>query len=346
MATIVNRGPYQFQATIRRKGFPTQTKTLESRKDAETWATIIESEMVRGTFVPRAEAERTTLAAALERYRDEVTTTKKGRAQEERRIDAWLLDPLAKRSLASLTSTDFAKFRDDRIKTASASTVIKDLALISHLFTIAIKEWRLPLQNPIQNIRKPKLPPGRNRRLLAEEEIYLLRACRESKAPALETVVRLALETAMRRGEILKMQWQHVDLNKQTAFLPDTKNGDSRTVPLSSRAVHALRKWPRSFDARVFPQYSHTDSFKKAWGHALIGAKKIYIGDCNKQGVVPDPMFLADLRFHDLRHEATSRLAEKLPNVLELAAVTGHKDLRMLKRYYHPKAEDLARKLG
>ena len=346
MATIANRGPYQFQATIRRKGYPTQSKTFESRREAEAWATIIESEMVRGTFIPRAEAERTTLGAALERYRNEITPTKKGHAQEERRIKAWLLDPLAKRSLASLTSTDFAKFRDDRLKTTSASTVIKDLALISHLFTIAIKEWQLPLQNPIPNIRKPKLPRGRNRRLTPEEEVYLLSACRESKAPALETIVRLAIETAMRRGEILGMQWRYVDLSKQTVFLEDTKNGDSRTVPLSSRAVQALREWPRSFDGRVFPQYSHVDSFKKPWKHALAAAKKTYQQDCIDLGITPDSTFLVDLRFHDLRHEATSRLAEKLPNVLELAAVTGHKDLRMLKRYYHPKAEELAKKLG
>ena len=346
MATIINRGAYQFQATIRRKGYPTQSKTFETRRDAESWATVVESEMVRGTFIPRGEAERTTLGAALERYRSEITPDKKGHSQEERRIKAWLSDPLAKRSLASLTSTDFATFRDERKKTASPSTVIKDLALISHLYTIAIKEWRFPLQNPIQNIRKPKLPGGRNRRLTPEEEIYLLRACRESKAPALETIVRLAIETAMRRGEILGMQWRHVDLSKQTVFLEDTKNGDSRSVLLSSRAVQVLRAWPRSFDGRVFPQYSHVDSFKKGWGHALASAKKTYQQDCLAQGVLPDSTFLVDLRFHDLRHEATSRLAEKLPNVLELAAVTGHKDLRMLKRYYHPKAEDLAKKLG
>ena len=92
MATIANRGPYQFQATIRRKGYPTQSKTFESRREAEAWATIIESEMVRGTFIPRAEAERTTRGAALERYGNEITPTKKGHAQEERRIKVWLLD--------------------------------------------------------------------------------------------------------------------------------------------------------------------------------------------------------------------------------------------------------------
>lgn len=141
MASIINRGSYQFQAIVRRKGHPTQTKAFESKKEAEAWATVIESEMVRGVFISRTKAERTTLAAALERYLIEVTPSKKGHAQEERRIKAWLEHPLARRSLASLTSTDFAKYRDERLKSVSTSTVTKELALISNLFTIAIKEW-------------------------------------------------------------------------------------------------------------------------------------------------------------------------------------------------------------
>ena len=346
MATITNRGQYQFQAKIRRKGYPIQIKTFTAKREAEAWARSIESEMDQGVFIPRAEAERTTLGAALERYLNEVTPLKKGCEQEERRIRAWLKHPLAKRSLASLTSTDFAKYRDDRLKSVSAASATRELALISHLFTIAIKEWQLPLQNIIQNIRKPKQEKGRERRLSPEEEAYLLQACQQSKASAIETIVRLAIETAMRRGEILGLRWQHIDLKKQTIFLPDTKNGDSRTVPLSSRAVGALHAWPRSLDGRVFPQYHHQDSLKKAWGNAIKAAKNAYFAACTEHKTHPDPSFLCDLRFHDLRHEATSRIAEKLPNVLELAAVTGHKNLQMLKRYYHPKAEELARKLG
>jgi integrase len=130
----------------------------------------------------------------------------------------------------------------------------------------------------------------------------------------------------MRRGELLSLTWDNIDFRRRTAYLPETKNGEARTVPLSSRAIAVLTALPRSMDGRVFPITAN--ALKIAFERAVRRAG------------------IEDLHFHDLRHEATSRLAEKLPNVIELAAVTGHKDLRMLKRYYHPRAEDLARKLG
>ena len=130
----------------------------------------------------------------------------------------------------------------------------------------------------------------------------------------------------MRQGELLALRWERVDLEARTAYLEDTKNGEARTVPLSSRAVAVLEALPRSANGRVFPITAQ--AVKLSWGRA-----------CKRAGI-------KGLHFHDLRHEATSRLAEKLPNLIELAAVTGHKDLRMLKRYYHPRAADLARKLG
>ncbi len=130
----------------------------------------------------------------------------------------------------------------------------------------------------------------------------------------------------MRRGELLALRWENVDTKKRTAYLPMTKNGDARTVPLSSRAVSVLETLPRSIEGHVFP------ISENALKLAFVRAVKV--------------AGIKDLHFHDLRHKATSRLAEKLSNVLELSAVTGHKDLRMLKRYYHPRAADLARKLG
>jgi integrase len=136
----------------------------------------------------------------------------------------------------------------------------------------------------------------------------------------------LAIETAMRRGELLALTWENIHLDRRIAFLPDTKNGDSRTVPLSTTAINLLRQLPRSVVGPVFPITAN--ALKLCFRRACIRAG------------------IEDLHFHDLRHEATSRLAEKLTNILELSAVTGHKDLRMLKRYYHPRAEELALKLG
>jgi len=148
----------------------------------------------------------------------------------------------------------------------------------------------------------------------------------------------------MRQGELLSLMWGNVDLETATAHLPMTKNGEARTVPLSARAVAILRELPRSIDGSVFP--TTQNALKIAWQRALIRARKDYEKDCKTTGKELDPSFLRDLRFHDLRHEATSRIAEKLSNILELASVTGHKDLQMLKRYYHPRAKDLAKKLG
>jgi integrase len=137
----------------------------------------------------------------------------------------------------------------------------------------------------------------------------------------------LAIETAMRLGELLALEWKHVDLERRVAFLPHTKNGHSRSVPLSPIAVELLASWPRSLTGRVFPQWSRPDSVETVWRRAVQRAG------------------LEDLHFHDLRHEATSRLFERGLNVMEVAAITGHKTLQMLRRYTHLRAENLAERL-
>jgi len=302
--------------------------------------------MVRGAFISHAAAEKITFGQVLEKYSKEVTSKKRGEVSENRRIKVLLKHPLALRPLTSLSTKDFCSYRDERAKTVSSSTIQKELALMSHLFNVARKEWELPIQNLINDVTKPKLPEGRSRLLLPQEEVHILKACDESKAEAIKSIVGLAIETAMRRSELLTMQWQHVDLERRTVFLPKTKNGKSRTVPLSSRALAILQSRPRGIDGRVFPQYSNVDSFQHPWSQVMKRAKAAYLEDCNINGIVPSPTFLENLRFHDLRHEATTRPAEKLPNILELAAVTGHKTIQMLSRYYHPRPEDIALKLG
>jgi integrase len=160
-----------------------------------------------------------------------------------------------------------------------------------------------------------------------DEETRLLTACREARNPFLLPIVHLALETAMRQDELVSLRWEHIDLNRQIAHLPDTKNGEARTVPLSSAAIRVLRSLPRSLHGQVFPGLT-TEAVKRAYIRAVRRAE------------------IEDLRFHDLRHEATTRLFEKGLNIMEVASITGHKDLRMLRRHTHLKAEDLARKLG
>lgn len=331
MASIRKRGEFQWFAEVRRQGHPAQRKTCNTRAEAEAWARSIESEMDRGVFVSRAEAESTTLHEALERYEREVSKKKKGHVQEKYRIASWQAHALAKRFLASLRGSDFAKYRDERLKSgAAASTVRLDLALVSHLFTIAVKEWGIQVENPVKNMRLPRANNARERRLEGGEEGALLAAIDAAPAGSrsnrwLKPIVILAVETAMRQGEILALRWENIDLVRCVAHLPDTKNGSARDIPLSSRAVAALKGLARSIDGQVFPT---TDSaLKQSWSRAVKRAE------------------IEGLHFHDLRHEATSRLAEKLA-LHELMKVTGHKDMRMLARYYHPRAEDLAKKLG
>jgi integrase len=329
MASFRKRGELQWQARIARKGFPPQVKTFNSKAEAEAWAATVESAMARGIFINSAESERTTLREAFERYGREITVQKKSAAQENSRIKIILAHPLALRSLSSLRSSDVASYRDLRLKTVGAQTVVHDLNLISNLFNIARKEWGMEnLSNPVELVKKPKLPNGRNRRLVGDEETRLLRAAGASKSAALKPLILVALETAMRLGEMLSLTWGNINLEKGVASLTDTKNGESRQVPLSSTAIEILAGLPRNTESdRVFWAWTAIDSVKGLWRRV-----------CDKSGV-------DDFHFHDLRHEATSRLFERGFNPMEVASITGHKTLQMLKRYTHLRAEDLARRM-
>jgi integrase len=197
------------------------------------------------------------------------------------------------------------------------------------------KEWGLAVSNPIRQIRMPKPGKPRQRRLEAGEEEALLQACRESGAHYLQTFVILAVETGMRFGELAAVAWENLNLEKRTIYLPDTKNGSPRTVPLSTRAINAIRSQPRSIDGRLFS--AKPGSIRSAFLIALTKA----------QGAQPNSKnFLRELRFHDLRHEAVTRLFEKGLNPIEVGMVSGHKTLSMLQKYTHLRAADLVTKLA
>ena len=190
--------------------------------------------------------------------------------------------------------------------------------------------------NAVSQIRKPKLPKGRDRRLLPGEMDRIISA---SESPVLSDIIRFALETGMRRSEIAGMTWDLVDLKKRTTTLPETKNGEKRIVLLSMEAIRILSNLPRRIDGKVWGM--EPDSITHAFIRALTRARAIYEKDREEKGEKPDDSFLADLTFHDLRHEATSRFFEKGLNPMQVAAITGHKTLQMLKRYTHLKAQDL-----
>ncbi len=331
MATFVQRpgpgGKRVWQGLVRRKGYPQQTQTFDTKGEAQAWASILESEMARGVFVSRVEAENTTLREALARYQREIVPGKKNAAREGRRVKGLQTRALARRSMASIQSQDIATFVQERqAEGAGPNTVRLDLAVLSHLFNVARAEWGMAsLTNPVESVRKPKLPQGRERRLVDDEHPRLLAAAR-TYGGEIGPLITWAIETAMRRGEIAAMRWEHLDRKARVLLLPETKNGTPRRVPLSTAALAVLDGLPRRIDGRV-------------WGMRPDSISQAFERVCEAAGI-------EGLTFHDLRHEATSRLFEKGLNPMQVAAITGHKTLQMLKRYTHLKAEDLVTMLG
>jgi integrase len=322
MASILQRGPYQWQATVRKSGFPTQCKTFEYKRDAEDWSKTIESEMRRGVFIDRSEAERTTLRELLERYRDEVTPTKLGKGPELSRLKRLIAHPIALLRLAALRSADFSSYRDERLDAkASDKAVREELLLFSAILNTARKDWSIPVENWTTHVRKPAPGRHRERRLSEAEESVLIEACRKSRSVGLECTVILAIETGMRRGEIAGLSWEQVDLSAHVVRLTRTKNGDDRIVPLSVKAEHAFRALPRNISGKVF-SFSDSNGLGAAFSRA-----------CMRAGI-------EGLHFHDLRHEAASRFAPTMP-VTSLAKLMGWRSLQMAMRYYNPSERDL-----
>lgn len=328
MASIIRRGERQWQVRVRRKAIRAGA-TFETKARAITWARQVEAEIDAGRFpLGRIEAERTTLHEALDRYLAEIVPRKKGIRQNTGIIRAWQRSPLARKSLSAIRSMEIAAWRDVQLKQFGPQTVLHHLNVLSHLYRVAANDWGLEtLANPVARIKKPSMPRGRERRLGNGEESILLEVCDHSESTWLGSLVRLALTTAMRQGELVGLTWSQVRLAERTILLTDTKNGESRTVPLSTTAIQVLRSIPKT-GSNVFPFRTG-----RAISHAFAKA-------CKSAGLV-------DLRFHDLRHEATSRLFEctDLRDV-EIASITGHKTMEMLKRYSHLRAAQLADRLG
>ncbi|MHB8346699.1 MAG: tyrosine-type recombinase/integrase [Acidiferrobacterales bacterium] len=327
MATITRRGKNQWRARVRR-GATTTSRTFSTRDRAEAWARQVEEEIAGGEFAARGEAEATTLGAALDRYEQEIIPNKAPatRPAERRRVHALRRRSIAHLPLSRIGGKDVAEFiRERQAEGVGANTIRLDLATISHLYTVARTAWGMPhLTNPVPlaQTAKPRLPGGRERRLQDGEEDKLLAAAGAGLRPA----IRFALATAMRRGEIAGLRWEHVNLKQRSAHLPKTKNGTARTVPLSLEAVAILQSLPRRLDGRVFNLGSESitsDMFMACRAAGITG-----------------------LTFHDLRHEAISRLFENTDlDAMEIARISGHRTLSMLSRYTHLRAHRLAERM-
>ena len=329
------KGRKVWQVRIKKKGYEELARTFDLKTAAERWAKQVEAEMDRGVFVSRVEAEGTTLAEALDRYERDVSSKKKSAGRERSTISVWRASPLGERFLASIRGKDIADaVRGMEAQGLAPNSIRIRLALLSHLFNVARTAWGMEsLGNPVDLVKgqRPKLPGGRTRRLVGDEQARLMATAQayDSTPHAggnVGPIITWAIETAMRRGEIAAMCWEHLDRRARVLLIPETKTGTPRRVPLSTAALAVLDGLPRRIDGRV-------------WGMRPDSISQAFERVCKVAGI-------DGLTFHDLRHEATSRLFEKGLNPRQVAAITGHKTLQMLKRYTHLRAEDLVGMLG
>ena len=331
MATFRKRKD-RWQVRIQRTGLSTPiARTFELRKDAEVWAREVERQLDLGTFQHHQSNSFSTLGELLAKYQAEITPQKRGATAESSRIKRLLKDKkFANIAVNKSLSVGLAKWRDLRLKTVSGSTINRELNIISHAINLARKEWgmlnKLPY-NPVELIQRPKNNKARDRRLEIGEYEVLLKAAQDGHNCYLHDVIVLAVETGMRQGEIVGIKPPHINTKDKTLTIPETKNGEVRVIPLSTRAFAILSNpaFLRVLDGVT------VRAVQQSYEHCLMRARK------------RAPKLFKDLRFHDLRHEAISRLFEKGLNQFQVAAISGHKTLQMLKRYTHIRAADLVR---
>ncbi len=306
-----------------------KSKRLDTKAQAKSWAAQMEVEL--GKMAEGVSATHS-FADVFERYANEVSETKKGAQWEIVRLNMFSRFSIAAVKLVDLRREHFERYIVERLAAVKSSSVNRELNLMSHCLTQA-RRWRLMSHNPMDDLKRPKDPAHRDRRISDREiEMVLLALNYAEDAPVVQQQQKvavaflLAIESGMRAGEICSLVARHVDLAAQTVFLPDTKNGRPRSVPLSKEAVRLLQRvQPWSDDGSVFGLASGALStlFKRGVGKTDI----------------------KDLTFHDTRHEAITRLAQKL-DVLDLARVVGHRDIKQLLTYYNKSAAELAAQLG
>lgn len=355
MASLTKTASGRWRAVVRRRGWPSSTKTFRLKRDARMWARHVEDQIDRSVLPLRVTP--LPFPDALARYLETVTPRKSRNTQAKEKGRArTLLGFFRGYSLTAITPELVARYRDLRLVTKrrhprfvatteniplAPATVRLELAMLSHIFIVAIREWRVGLvQNPVSLVQRPSPSRCRTRRLGVEEERRLFAVARRYCNPMVERIIRIALETGMRQTEILHLRMEDVDLQHRVVHLVATKNGDARTVPLSRLAARVLK-------------VALADKARPA------GNPFLFYGDATIQGTttravysfrtawhaVRDAADLHDFRFHDLRHEAISRMVEGGLGDQEVAAISGHRSMQMLRRYTHLRAEDLVQKL-
>ena len=298
-----------YRVQIRRRGFPPVTASFERKTDADKWAGETEADMRRRRYFPQHEAERHTLGDLVDRQLESVKRDRPDDYDRQRVMLDWWKEKLGDYTLATMTPELLGRYRD-RLQTDekySNATVNRYLSVLSKTFSNAIKEWHLLQDNPLRHVSKRTEPRGIVRYLSDDERAALLDACRKSEYHPLYLIVLFALTTGMRRGELLGLRWQDIDLERRVAVLHNTKNGDRRSVPIVPEVAGLLRehgKVRRLDKDLVFASEGRDPVWPdKYWYRALKAAK------------------IKNFRFHDLRHTAASYLAMSGATVPELAAV-------------------------
>jgi integrase len=274
------------------------------------------------------------VADLLKRYLDEVTPTKRGRVDEAIRVRNFLKQPFASVTLNDVTASMFSAYKDKRLNEVKPSTVRRELAILRSIINYGIREWGVSItENPISKIAIPSDGKSRTRRVDPEELDLLLSLSETRRAPFLFFGITIALETGMRRGELLSVLWSDLDLSRSLLRIRTTKNGHERVIPLSMKATKAfeeLKALSAEESGQILPL--SPNAFRLAWQRLKQEAS----------GQLPT---ITSLRFHDFRHEAISRFFEKGLTVPEVALISGHRDVRMLFRYTHLKPESVLSKL-
>jgi len=305
----------KYQVLVRMHGIST-SKTFTKKSHAQQWAKSTEVAIESGQY--KTDLDLTVRCALMTYMKDRLSHDKGSHSHVRNAING-----LGQYKVDNLTSSQLVIYRNTRLTTHSPQTVKHELSMVLR----ALKWSRDELGYAdivIPTIKMPSLPRGRDRRITLEEEADLVHALRFT--PNVKNIMSLAIETGMRRSELINMRWADINLKMRTLHIPKTKTDIPRTIPLTVKAVHVFDSLQRNINGEVFSMSAGTVSqaFKRACNRAEID----------------------NLRFHDLRHEAVTRFFEMGLNVMEVASISGHRDLRMLQRYTHLRAEDLVRKLG
>lgn len=340
MASIrkhVGKKGTSYNVEIRMKGFPPQRATFKSLTKAKAWVQTTESAIRDGRHFTTTEARKHTLKELITEYLEEVTSKNPKARSQQFQLEYWR-DELGHLVLADVTPKIINTKKKELLKgltptgnVRSPATVKRYLSALSQAFTYAVKELELLNENPVSKVTKPTEPRGRVRYLSKDEEINgeivdgektrLLKACSQSENPYLYVVVVLAISTGMRQGEIMNLTWKDIDIVQGQITLHDTKNGESRAVALTGKALELVKAYPRRLDTLLlFPSKLNSDkpmNLRKPWVKALKQAE------------------VEDFHFHDLRHTAASYLAMNGATLHEIAEVLGHKTLTMAMRYTH-----------